>query len=282
MSEDGTELGTDTNDSVEGQSGREVRKASASRRRMGCLLTVFYLFTFLLVPNIILDFQLETEIDTGKRWVVLATVSILSVLSPIGIAWLRTAGPVRTWGFRDYARSIMTLAFLWALLLPAFIASGFAAQVDQKNLVLLSLNKIRNAQWEYMRAGITDENGDGQGDYGTFEQLENPRTAQAPFLDLGLSDGRRGAYRFEPTVRIGTESIAPGFLCTAVPASGKGRLELPAYYVDESTVIRHGAGPDARYDSPFFRLDGQPVSRWNRDEALAATQDESSDGAASL
>lgn len=115
-----------------------------------------------------------------------------------------------------------------------------------------SLKAIASGQAGFKEAAFRDDDGNGEGDYGTLAQLANPDGAgnSAPFIDTDLATGIKSRYIFTVTVTPGGPGGPPGYVCTAIP-SVPGRTAYKMYYLDETGTIRFTAdgtapGPDSQ------------------------------------
>jgi hypothetical protein len=101
---------------------------------------------------------------------------------------------------------------------------------------------ISTGQIAFKTAAFVDANTDGNGDYGTLQQLVNPDGANQvpPFIDPILGRGVKLGYVFTVAVTFGSSTTAPSYTCTGIP-SAPGRTGYRQFFVDDSGVIRYTA-----------------------------------------
>lgn len=102
-----------------------------------------------------------------------------------------------------------------------------------------SLRSIAVGQSSFKTAGFVDQDGDGEGDYGSLAQLGNPDSMgnTPPFVDQYIAAGSKSGYRFSIIVRPGGPDVSPGYFCFAIPEK-PGGTGYKIYFLDETNVIR--------------------------------------------
>ncbi|MCP4641835.1 MAG: prepilin-type N-terminal cleavage/methylation domain-containing protein [bacterium] len=128
------------------------------------------------------------------------------------------------------------IVIIAALAIPQIMRAVMSAN---ENSASGSLRNVAVGQASFKTAGFADVDGDGEGDYGTLDQLANPDASGVtpPFIDRHIASGLKSGYVFVMTVMTGGPGAPPAFQCYGVPAK-PGRTGFKMYYVDDSNVIR--------------------------------------------
>ncbi len=154
----------------------------------------------------------------------------------------------RTAGFTLIELMIVVaiIAIIAAIAVPNLLRSRMSA--NEANATG-AIRTISTSQSSFQTAGFIDNDGDGQGDFGTLTQLADPDGAglTPPYIDSVLGGGTKQGYIYAVIVTFGNPIVAPVFTCTAIPTS-IGQTGFRQFFVDETGVIRFtadGAAPTA-------------------------------------
>lgn len=103
---------------------------------------------------------------------------------------------------------------------------------------LSALRLISSSEIGFKVAKFRDDNKDGEGDYGTIEEL-----------DEHLATGTKHGYSFNVIVTPGGEAFPSAYSCRAIPLE-RGKTGVKSFYVDQTNVVRYsmdaaGPGPDS-------------------------------------
>ena len=152
----------------------------------------------------------------------------------------------RTAGFTLIELMIVVaiIAIIAAIAIPNLLRSRMSANEANASG---SLRTISTSQSSFQTAAFIDNDGNGEGDFGTLAQLADPDGAGAtpPYIDSVLGGGNKQGYIYTVAVTFGTPVVAPLFTCTAIPTA-LGQTGYRQFYVDETGVIRFtadGAAP---------------------------------------
>lgn len=97
---------------------------------------------------------------------------------------------------------------------------------------------IHTVQQQFKAACISDDDGDGQGDYGTAEELAAfPQSAHL-IPKQALSSSQYNNYHYTLTAVPGSSATPPRYTCTADPGT-YGNYYHHSYFVDQTGVIRY-------------------------------------------
>ena len=152
----------------------------------------------------------------------------------------------RTAGFTLIELMIVVaiIAIIAAIAIPNLLRSRMSANEASASG---AIRTISTSQSSFQTAAFVDNDGNGEGDFGTLAQLADPDGAGAtpPYIDGVLGAGNKLGYIYAVVVTFGAPAVAPAFNCTAIPTN-IGRTGYRQFYVDESGVIRFtadGAAP---------------------------------------
>jgi hypothetical protein len=102
-----------------------------------------------------------------------------------------------------------------------------------------SMKQIVNAQAGFKEARFSDQDNNGEGDYGSLAQLADPdgNGTTPGFIDPDLSSGIKSGYVFTVTVVPGNGTTPPSFTCLGIPVR-PGQSAYKMYFVDDSGILR--------------------------------------------
>ena len=130
---------------------------------------------------------------------------------------------------------VVVIMIIAAIAIPVFLRNRISAN---EAAAISSLRTISTAQAQFRAAQVVDQNGDGDADYGTLEQLGNPPPGgSVPFIDSVLSGGTKQGYLFTMNVVYGNAGAAAAFSCLADPVA-PNQSGTRRFFVDETGVIR--------------------------------------------
>jgi prepilin-type N-terminal cleavage/methylation domain-containing protein len=131
---------------------------------------------------------------------------------------------------------VAIIGIIVAIAIPSLLRSRMSSNEAS---AVSSMRTISTAELGFQAAAFVDANNDGMGDYGTLAQLGNPdgTNASQPFIDSVLSSGNKLGYVYTTVVVPGNVGVAPGYTCSAIPAS-IGRTGYRQFFVNDSGVIR--------------------------------------------
>lgn len=134
---------------------------------------------------------------------------------------------------------ILVIEIIVILLLLAWPQLRRSYMSARENSAVGSMRTISTGQTTYKTACFRDDDGNGDGDYGTLAQLENPDGAGATpaLIDSTLATGFKSGYVFTITVNPGGGGVPPSYSCTAIPLK-PGETGYKMFYVDETGLIR--------------------------------------------
>ena len=151
-------------------------------------------------------------------------------------------------GFTLIELMVVTLiiAIIVAIAVPLFLRNRIGAN---ESGAIGALRTISSAEIGYQAARIKDEDGDGEGEFGTLEELGNPTEGSEPFIDSSLASGIKQGYRFEVTLVPPSGNIPPSYGARAVPLVDT-KTGVRKFYINQSNVLRFTAdgsepGPDS-------------------------------------
>lgn len=127
------------------------------------------------------------------------------------------------------------------------LSTYFAARIVSTNQELRAANEvaitgflqsIADAQRQFQQAAYQDQNGDGEGDYGTLTQLSMADRSGilSRYVDA-FEKGSHLGYSIHLDVTPGNGTRPPAFHCLALPIKG-GLAGNDAFVVDESGIVR--------------------------------------------
>ena len=147
----------------------------------------------------------------------------------------------RTSGFTLIELMIVVaiIAIIAAIAIPSLLRSRMSANEAGATG---SLRTISTSESSFQTAAFVDNDGDGQGDFGTLLQLADPDGAGAtpPFIDDVLGGGNKSGYIYAVVVTFGSNVAAPAFTCTAIPTA-LGQTGYRQFFVDDTGVVRFTA-----------------------------------------
>jgi len=129
---------------------------------------------------------------------------------------------------------IVIIAILLSLAIPGLLRSKMTAN---ESSAISSTRTISTAEAQFKQSLISDANSDGQGDYGTLDQLANPGMGSEPFIDEVLGSGFKEGYEFMIDVVPGSDVTPATYECWARPAV-QDRTGVRKFYVDQTGVVR--------------------------------------------
>jgi prepilin-type N-terminal cleavage/methylation domain-containing protein len=134
---------------------------------------------------------------------------------------------------------VAIIAIIAAIAIPNLLRSRMSANEASASG---ALRTISTSESSFQTAAFIDNDGNGQGDFGTLLQLADPDGAGAtpPYIDNVLGAGNKLGYVYAVVVTFGSNVAAPAFTCTAVPTS-IGQTGYRQFFVDDSGVIRFTA-----------------------------------------
>ncbi len=114
------------------------------------------------------------------------------------------------------------------------------------------LRTFSSAQTNFQGSATIDVDGDGTGEYGTFQQLT---FATPQFIDNSLGSGQKNGYFFFATIPPNPNDAEIMWEATAYPIA-KGITGNRSFYIDESGVLRGTdfGGPQGAPGMPLTRV----------------------------
>lgn len=131
---------------------------------------------------------------------------------------------------------MVIIAIIAAIAIPNLLRSRLNAN---EGTAAGHMRTISTSEVSFQQAKFVDNDGDGEGDYGTLAQLGDPDGGGAtePFIDPVLSSGTKQGYNFTVNVIFGSPAQAPLYTCIGAPVTS-GQSGYKQFFVDESGVIR--------------------------------------------
>ena len=141
---------------------------------------------------------------------------------------------------------VAVIAIIAGIAVPNFLRSRMSAN---EAAAAGSMRTISLAEVGFQASAFVDNDGNGEGDYGTLAQLANPDGAGVvqPFVDSVLATGQKLGYSFNINVTLGGPGVAPAYTCTSAPTQ-MGITGYRQFYVDVMGLIRFtvdGSVPNA-------------------------------------
>ncbi len=101
---------------------------------------------------------------------------------------------------------------------------------------------ISTAELAFRTSAFFDDDGNGDGDYGTLAQLADPSGdgQVEPFIDAVLASGNKLGYTYTVVVTLGAVNASPDYTCVTAPAES-GRTGYRQFFVDSTGVMRFTA-----------------------------------------
>lgn len=133
---------------------------------------------------------------------------------------------------------LIIVAAIIAVIIAIAIAGMLRMRMNANEAVAAaSMRAIATGQVAFKGAAVVDDNGDGEGDYGSLAQLAAPGANSAPFIEPVLGAGAKQGYAFTVIVTLGSATEGAAYTCIGVPIT-PGRSGFKRYFVDDSGVIR--------------------------------------------
>lgn len=126
---------------------------------------------------------------------------------------------------------VVIIVILLSIAIPLFLRYRMSAN---EAAALAGIRLISTGEAGFIAAGFVDVDDDGNGDFGTLEQLGNPGSGSEPFIDELLAAGTRNGYEFSVELFAGLPEL---FSARALPIV-LGKSGRRSYYVDQSMVVR--------------------------------------------
>jgi len=129
------------------------------------------------------------------------------------------------------------IMILVVIALPNFLRYRMNAN---ETSAVASIKLLAMSEAAFKASSFFDADGDGEGDYGTLEELANPdgRGETPPFIDADLAKGDKSGYGFIIAITTGSPGTSPSYSCIGFPESPT-YTGIRIFYVDESAVIRY-------------------------------------------
>jgi len=144
---------------------------------------------------------------------------------------------------------IAIIAIIAAIAIPMLLRSRMSAN---EAAAVTNIRMISTGETCFKTAAFRDDDGNGEGDYGTLAELGDPDGSGTtpPFIDAALATGNRLGYTYIVRVIPGSATATPSYTCVALPAAA-GLTGYRQFFVDDTGVIRFtGDGSAVGVSSP--------------------------------
>ena len=139
---------------------------------------------------------------------------------------------------------VAIIAIIAAIAIPNLLRARVSAN---EGAAAGNMRTLSSSEVAFQAATLVDNDGNGEGDYGTLAELNTPPGNAPGWIDAQLGAGAKQGYQFVDNITFGTAVTAPAYTIIARPLQD-GRTGVKRYFVDESGVITTdttGADPDA-------------------------------------
>lgn len=135
---------------------------------------------------------------------------------------------------------IVIISILVAIAIPLFLRNRMTANEAS---AIGAMRTISTAQAVFRQQTIRDDDGNGDGDFGTLAELSTPTNpGSPPFIDDALGSGVKSGYLFTIEVVAGAPNVEPHYSAIAIPGA-YAKTGIRNFYVDEQGTLRFTMGP---------------------------------------